>query len=178
MGGREPYGPRLPFTAVDRDRLVLYLAAVFAGLTVLLAVAALARQPFLLVLALPFGATTYFLWFHATGRLAERTRRRTAREHGRTRTRAAADAGPRENWERTRRRARRQARQGTNRASNTSSGPTRSEAYRALDLEPGASEEAVRRAYREKVKEVHPDAESGDEESFKRVNRAYEALTD
>jgi curved DNA-binding protein CbpA len=36
----------------------------------------------------------------------------------------------------------------------------------------------VRRAYRSKVKEVHPDTESGDEESFKRVNRAYERLTD
>jgi curved DNA-binding protein CbpA len=26
------------------------------------------------------------------------------------------------------------------------------------------------------VKEVHPDAEGGDEEAFKRVNRAYERL--
>lgn len=155
---------------------MLYLAAVFAGLTVLLAVAALAKQPFLLVLALPFGATTYFLWVHATGRLAERHRRRA--RQGRTRTRAATDAGPRDDWERTRRRARQRARQGTSRAPNASNGPTRAEAYRALDLEPGSSEEAVRRAYRQKVKEVHPDADSGDEESFKRVNRAYERLTD
>jgi DnaJ-domain-containing protein 1 len=183
---------------VDRDRLVLYLAAVFAGLTVLLAVAALATQPFLLLLALPFAATTYFLWYHATGRLAERARRRVEHEHARTRTRtrtqAAADAGPRDDWEwerdweRARRRAtgpnsgagaRAGSRAGTGSASATESRrPPTDEAYRALDLEPGASTERVREAYREKVKEVHPDTETGDEEAFKRVNRAYEALTE
>jgi curved DNA-binding protein CbpA len=36
----------------------------------------------------------------------------------------------------------------------------------------------VRRAYREKVKEAHPDTDSGSEEEFKRVNRAYETLTE
>jgi curved DNA-binding protein CbpA len=34
----------------------------------------------------------------------------------------------------------------------------------------------VRAAYRERVKEVHPDTEGGDEEAFKRVTRAYETL--
>jgi curved DNA-binding protein CbpA len=28
------------------------------------------------------------------------------------------------------------------------------------------------------VKEVHPDTDSGSEEAFKRVNRAYETLTE
>ena len=181
---------------MDRDRLVLYLAAVFAGLTVLLAVAALATQPFLLLLALTFAATTYFLWYHATGRLAERARQRVERENARSRTRtrtrtqAAADAGPRDDWEwerdweRARRRAagpgagaRAGGRTGTGSASATGTRrPPTDEAYRALDLEPGASSEEVRAAYREKVKEVHPDTDSGDEEAFKRVNRAYEAL--
>jgi curved DNA-binding protein CbpA len=35
----------------------------------------------------------------------------------------------------------------------------------------------VKQAYREKVKEVHPDTDGGDEEAFKKVNRAYERLT-
>jgi curved DNA-binding protein CbpA len=35
----------------------------------------------------------------------------------------------------------------------------------------------VRRAYREKVKQVHPDAEGGSEDAFKRVNEAYERLS-
>lgn len=163
---------------MDRDRLVLYLAAVFAGLTVLLAVVSLAKQPFLLVLAVPFAATTYFLWSHATGRLAERTRRRARQE--RTRTRAASDAGPRADGDRFGERTRRRAQQtaGGQQTRSTAPGPTRAEAYRTLDLEPGASSDAVRRAYRQKVKEVHPDTDSGDEESFRRVNRAYETLTD
>ena len=42
----------------------------------------------------------------------------------------------------------------------------------------GADEAAVRSAYRERVKEVHPDRPSGDEDEFKRVNRAYERLTE
>ena len=46
-----------------------------------------------------------------------------------------------------------------------------------LGLDPGAGTEAIERAYRAKVKQAHPDAESGDAESFKRVNRAYERLT-
>lgn len=55
-------------------------------------------------------------------------------------------------------------------------GPSPREAYRALDLDPGADDDAVRRAYRERVKSVHPDRESGDEEEFKRVTEAYEVL--
>jgi curved DNA-binding protein CbpA len=50
-----------------------------------------------------------------------------------------------------------------------------SEAYDALGVSPDASQEAVRDAYRDRVKEVHPDS-GGDEEAFKRVNRAYETL--
>jgi hypothetical protein len=157
---------------VDRDQLVLGLAAVFAGLTTLLAVAALARQPFLLVVAVPFGATTYFLWYHASGRLAARaTERRSA---------PGASSG---RGFRTARRSRRPP-GGRRRASTRNArsrpgrGPSREQAYRTLGLSPGASDDAVRRAYRERVKEVHPDTESGDEESFKRVNRAYERLTD
>jgi hypothetical protein len=46
---------------VDRDRLVLGLASVFAGITVVLVVLAFVRQLFLLFLALPFAATTYVM---------------------------------------------------------------------------------------------------------------------
>ena len=170
---------------------MLGLAAVFAGLTVVLVVLAFVRQLFLLFLALPFAATTYFLWYHATGRLAERARRRAAqeREHGRTRTQAATDAGPRADWEWERARRRQAAGGGPGVGGGAGPGPgpagaadarrpPTDEAYRALGLDPGASTEQVREAYREKVKEVHPDTETGDEEAFKRVNRAYETLTE
>jgi hypothetical protein len=162
---------------VDRDRLVLGLAAVFAGLTVLLFVLSFAfRQLFLLVVAVPFGATTYLMWYQASGRLEERTRTRRVRGGTRFGSRAGPDepggpggfgAGARE--ARGRRRA-------TVRPST--SGLSQTEAYRTLGLDPGADEDAVRDAYRERVKEVHPDRPSGDEDEFKRVNRAYERLTD
>jgi DnaJ-domain-containing protein 1 len=151
---------------VDRDRLLLALAATFAGLTVLLAVAALAVQPFLLAVALPFAVLTYFLWYQATGRLEARTRRRRARAG--ERARRAASAGPRG---------------GTGAGAvgpRPDDGPSREEAYRRLGLDPGADADAdaVKRAYRERVKEVHPDTADGDEETFKEVTRAYERLTD
>ena len=54
-------------------------------------------------------------------------------------------------------------------------GPTVAEAYETLGLEPGADPEAVRRAYRERVKETHPDR-GGDPGAFIRVREAYERL--
>ncbi|MFB6166208.1 MAG: J domain-containing protein [Haloarculaceae archaeon] len=45
-------------------------------------------------------------------------------------------------------------------------------AFAVLDLPAGASTEEVRRAYRRKVKEVHPDL-GGDEAAFRRVREAY-----
>ncbi|WP_224334180.1 J domain-containing protein [Haloprofundus halobius] len=168
---------------MDRDQLIMGLAAVFAGITVLLAVLGLTYQLFLLFLAIPFGATTYFMWYQASGRLAERTRHRRVRREP-----SGFGAGARrENARDNRRRARRGAGAGARGGARTRAGagapretrgPTRAEAYRALDLEPGASIDEVKRAYRSKVKDVHPDTESGDEESFKRVNRAYESLTE
>ncbi|WP_135363739.1 J domain-containing protein [Halosimplex halophilum] len=112
-------------------------------------------------------------------------------------------AGPREDWEPPRdegargraraaggqqtaagRRQRRGARAGGQRrrqraaAAAQRSGPTAAEAYDTLGLDRGADEDAVKAAYREKVKEVHPDSPDGDEEEFKEVQSAYERLTD
>jgi hypothetical protein len=54
-------------------------------------------------------------------------------------------------------------------------GPTLAEAYETLGLEAGADLDAVREAYRERVKETHPDR-GGDPEAFIRVREAYERL--
>ena len=56
--------------------------------------------------------------------------------------------------------------------------PGVTEAYRILDLQPGADETAIRDAYREKAKRLHPDTEGGDAEAFKRVTAAYERLVE
>lgn len=173
---RDAYNLALHTAGVDRDRLVLGLAAVFAGLTVLLVILAFTQQLFLLVLAVPFGVTTYFMWYHASGRLEARTRTRRARAGSRfgRGTDTGGDRGPRGFGAGARRAAREGQRPG---GQPSSSRLSQREAYRALGLDPGADDDAVRTAYRERVKEVHPDRPSGDEDEFKRVNRAYEQLT-
>jgi DnaJ-domain-containing protein 1 len=194
---------------VARNQLVLGLAAVFAGLTAVLAIAALARQPFLLAVALPFAATTYLLWSHATGRLARRARRRGAARArgagadqsefgerirdqfggagpaGRGPRQAAsagqADAHSRGAGNRRRRAADRGA--GRQRTRGKAGSPladrydiTPAEARRLLGVSPEADQEAIKEAYRKQVKQTHPDTADGDEESFKRLNQAYERL--
>lgn len=52
------------------------------------------------------------------------------------------------------------------------------EAYAVLGVDPGADAETVRRAYRERVKQAHPDTPGGSTEEFKRVHRAYDRLRD
>ena len=45
-----------------------------------------------------------------------------------------------------------------------------------LGVDTDADADAIRRAYRARVKETHPDADGGSEEAFKRVTDAYERL--
>lgn len=57
-------------------------------------------------------------------------------------------------------------------------GITAREAYDRLGLDPDADADAVRSAYRKRVKEVHPDTDGGDEDEFKRIKDAYERLSE
>jgi curved DNA-binding protein len=53
--------------------------------------------------------------------------------------------------------------------------------YAALDLEPNASDQEIKQAYRKLARKYHPDVNPGDqaaEERFKEVNEAYQALSD
>jgi len=189
---------------VQYDRLTTGLAVVLGGLTVVLTLLGLFESPAVLFLALTFGAATYVVYYHASGRMADRLYRRVerqARVDGGRRRRTGA--GPREDWEpprdgasarqagargrgggarrrqadARRRRGQRQ-RQRTDRAPTGGSGVSAAEAYSRLGLDPGADQSAVKSAYRQKVKEVHPDTDGGDEQSFKRVKEAYERLSD
>ncbi|WP_435333495.1 J domain-containing protein [Haloarchaeobius sp. TZWWS8] len=183
-----------------RDTPLLFgLAAVFAGLTTVLAIVAIVtHQLVVLGIALPFAATTYFIWFQASGRLMEKVAASTHVDADDERRRAAerkareAARGGRSRFAREARRAaderrRRERARAAGRVSETgrtrqrrrrprSDGPTLEEARRTLGVGPGADQAAIRTAYRSRVKEVHPDTKNGDETQFKRVKDAYERL--
>ena len=49
--------------------------------------------------------------------------------------------------------------------------------YKTLGVDKSASQEEIKRAFRKKAHEVHPD-KGGDAEVFKKVNEAYQVLID
>ncbi|MFC7098311.1 J domain-containing protein [Halobaculum marinum] len=181
---------------MDRDVLLLGIAAVLAGLTATLVMLGITQSLFVLVAAIPTGAAAYFMWYQASGRMKEDLRARAARERasaGERRTPGGDSRFAREARERARARmgdggrvgadGGRRATSGRTRGRGTTGGATvgtdagmpRGDARRTLGVDPGASQSEVKSAYRDRVKETHPDS-GGDEDEFKRVNRAYETL--
>jgi len=184
---------------VQYDRLTTGLAVVLGAITVVLTVLALVTSPAVLFLALTFGVATYFVYYHASGKMADRIYRRVEQQARVDGGRRRRGAGPREEWTPPRdgqtareagaggarrgrrhqqRRTRQRRRQRTNRAPSASNSMSAAEAYQRLGLDSEADQETVKAAYRKKVKEVHPDTDSGDEEAFKQVKEAYERLSD
>lgn len=159
-----------------RSRLLLGVAAVLAGTTVILAVLGLVYNPVIVLAAVPFALATFFLWSHATGRLHESMHRRMRREA------AQADGGPDRAGGRTgdwtagdRRRSPGPDGRGPVGHADDST-VSRRTAARVLDVAPDADEAAVRRAFRARAKDLHPDAPDGDAEEFRRVRTAYDRL--
>lgn len=170
---------------------------VFAGMTVVMVLLAVTiGSPVVLIFATPFGAATYLFYQQASGKMRQRIEEqaRQARmaneQRRRERDRARADArsetggfgaGPRFGDANTRfgrqSRAGGRTREGQRIDPTTPSGPSRVEAANTLDVAPDAGEQTIKQAYREAVKEKHPDR-GGDEEEFKDVTEAYDRLTE
>ena len=49
--------------------------------------------------------------------------------------------------------------------------------YKILEVDKGASEDEIKRAYRQMAHKHHPDKAGGDEKKFKEVNEAYQVLS-
>lgn len=185
---------------VHEETIVIGLAAVMGGVTTFMLVAGIVVSPIFFLFSLPFAGATYVMWQHATGRL-DFERARAAATSGVRSGSAGSDVGDGAGFdrerraERNRRRARRTRRSrgpgpdartdgattGTGARTGKATtpgttGPSRREASRTLGVDPDASPTAVKRAYRRRVKEAHPDTDTGSREEFKRVNRAYERL--
>ncbi len=179
--------------SVDHDRLITGIAIALAGCAGVLTLLAFVYNLAILAVAAGLGAAAYFMWYQTSGRLAARiyrsvedqARQNGGRSRSRTRETGGFGAGPREEWtasggrggQRRQQAGQQRQRQRQRRAPSTNEGPSRAEAYRILGLDTDADDSEVKAAYRQKVKEVHPDTDSGDEETFKKVNAAYERLT-
>lgn len=174
-------------TGVQHDRLITGIAVALGVCATVLVVVAIKFPPVVIV-ALALGAAAYFMWYQTSGRMARRFYRSVERQARANdgRSKPTGDdpgfgAGPRGEWSppggegRTRRGRTTGQRQQT---VSPNSRPTRAQAFEVLGVDPDADDATIKQAYREKVKQVHPDTEGGDQEQFKQVTRAYERLTD
>lgn len=172
--GREAYNSCPGIGGVENARIRVALAWVFGVVAAVFVVLGVVVSPVALGVGIPFTIAAYILWYQASGRLRARVRARAERPRDGRRDATTGPGGTR------RQPGDRGTARDQGRASPSDGGGwalTRAEAYRVLGVSPDADPATVRQAYRDRVKDVHPDR-GGDEESFKRVSRAYERLRD
>lgn len=170
---------------MDEPTLLPALTVVFAAVAVLMAALGLLYSPVAFGVALPFGVAAYVFWYHASGRLRARVVRSARRERAtRARFQRSASTGPRGprfgDQQRmgggAQRRAGGGARQQRTRERSQFEGLSHEQARQMLGVSADATQGDIRRAYRERAKDLHPDR-GGDEAAFRRLNRAYDRLT-
>ncbi len=165
---------------MQTDRFVSGLAGVFAVLTAtVVGVGIWFGEPVVLVVALPLGIAAFIFWYQSSGRLAARVMRRGRAARRRSKPRGGAGQGSRRHGDQGPRGAggRWTYTDEENQAAGRRQAPGMSprEASRYLGVPSGADPDEIQRAYRERVKDVHPDR-GGDEEEFRKATEAYETL--
>lgn len=126
-------------------------------------------------------------WEEVEREARTRSRRRAQRRQRRRRTGRAEAAGPSAGerpgsdhgtrWDDVAgARGRRRSGERTRAHDPAVGGLTAAEAYDVLGLDGPAGEDAVRDAYREKAKVLHPDTDGGSAEAFQELQAAYERL--
>lgn len=183
---------------MHRSRLRHGLGATFAGLALVMVLLGVGyRTPVPLLVAGAFGLTALLIHPHGTvarrwldGRLGDGRRERRGRRArpphgGQDGDRGAPSTSRGTRWgARTGRGPDRTAgtasgrRGGTARSSGRQSSRSLAAARRTLGVDADADAEELRRAFRERVKDVHPDAPDGDRRRFERVVEAYERLVE
>lgn len=168
--GREAYNSCPAGVGVDNARLRVALAWVFGIFAVVFLVLGVTVSPVALGVGVPFGIAAYILWYQASGRLRARIQweRVSGQDPGRGTRTDNGTGGPMggRGWSGDR-----------DQRSVEGDAISIQEAYDILGVSPEADPATIRQAYRDRVKEVHPDR-GGDEATFKRVSRAYERLRD
>lgn len=146
---------------MTRLLLALGLAVVFGGVAVTMTVAAITTSAFLVFVAIPFVLVSYIMWRQTNDSAASRCRHRVAQSNRAKQSQRETTAA----WERSQSQA-------------SSATQRRVDACRVLNVGLDADTDTIRKAYREKAKQTHPDRETGSEAEFKRVTSAYELLTE
>lgn len=171
---------------MDRNGLILGVAAVLSGVTVVMLLAGIVVNPFFLLVSIPFGSSAYLLWYQASGKLSDdmtqgetNTFGSQGRNTGFDPESFGAGSSTSDNFasESARRAQQYREKARANQAVDERTTISQSDAYQILDVDPVADEAEIKAAYRQKVKQYHPDTPSGDEEMFKKVSRAYEVLS-
>lgn len=156
---------------MKRSVSIFGLAIFSAGLSGLLVISALLFSTESL-LVIPFLLVLFIIWYVYSVRYRGKPEPREPRSE-----RHDYDAAQSQGHQQQKRSSfdRQTRTQSTNQKNTGQQHMTSQEAYKWLEIPPDAPNHEVRQAYRDKIKEVHPDR-GGDEETFRQVRDAYEQI--
>jgi hypothetical protein len=138
------------------EAIVAWMVLTFGLMTLALVVVGIVVNPVILALAGIFALTSGLMYYHLSGQMAADVYRRVEQQ-------ATAHGQP-------------GAGGSSNPAEDDELNISEQDAYEALGVPADADQETIKEAYRQQIKEAHPDTDGGSEEEFKRIKDAYELL--